>query len=148
VSVSRRCALIAGLAVLACWSVAGSVLASGHPTLQLRRTGAGTILVDSQGYTLYTFSKDSRDHDACVKIYNCLDTWPALISSRPTSGPGIRRSLVGTISIPGIGRQVTYAGHPLYHYIGDSSPGETDNINIYQSGGYWPAIAASGRAVK
>jgi Secreted repeat of unknown function len=47
-----------------------------------------------------------------------------------------------------VGRQVTYAGHPLYSYVGDNRPAETDNINIFQSQGYWPAIAPSGRAVK
>jgi hypothetical protein len=47
-----------------------------------------------------------------------------------------------------VGRQVTYAGHPLYSYVGDNRPAETDNINIFQSHGYWPAIAPSGRAVK
>jgi predicted lipoprotein with Yx(FWY)xxD motif len=144
----RRSVLIVGLAVLACWWAAGPVLASGHPTLQLRRTRAGTILVDSQGYTLYTFSRDSRNHDACANIAECLEVWPALTSAHPTGGAGIRRGLVGTIEVPGVGHQVTYDGHPLYRFVGDSRPGETSNINTYQSGGYWPAIAASGRSIR
>jgi Secreted repeat of unknown function len=63
---------------------------------------------------------------------------------KPTERPGVNRRLVGTIAVRGVGRQVTYAGHPLYSYVGDTRPGESDNINIFQSGGYWPAIAPSG----
>ncbi|MGI8711685.1 MAG: COG4315 family predicted lipoprotein [Solirubrobacteraceae bacterium] len=130
-------------------SLAGvPALAGKPPTLQLHRTKLGSILVNGQGYTLYTFSKDSRSHDACVAISGCLSVWPALASSRPTAGSGVKHGLLGTIQVRGVGRQVTYAGHPLYTYVGDHHPGETDNVNIYQSGGYWPAITAAGRAVK
>jgi predicted lipoprotein with Yx(FWY)xxD motif len=126
----------------------GLALAHGRPTLQLRRTRAGSILLDSHGYTLYTFSKDRRNRDACVRVPGCLKVWPALVSARPTAGSGVRRSLIATIEVKGVGRQVTYAGHPLYTYLGDDHPAETDNIDVYQNGGYWPAIAASGRAVR
>ncbi|MBV9194560.1 MAG: hypothetical protein JO168_10495 [Solirubrobacterales bacterium] len=126
----------------------GSAFASARPTLQLRQTGVGTILVNSRGYTLYTFSRDSRNRDVCVKLSGCLYVWPALASAHPTAGRGVNRRLIGTITVPGVGKQVTYAGHPLYTYIGDHAAGETRNINIYQSGGYWPAIAASGRSIK
>jgi predicted lipoprotein with Yx(FWY)xxD motif len=109
---------------------------------------AGTILLDSQGYTLHTFTKDTRNRDDCASLAGCLYVWPALVSGKPTEGPGVKRRLVGTIAVRGVGRQVTYAGHPLYSYVGDSRPAETDNINIFQSQGYWPAIAPWGRAVK
>jgi predicted lipoprotein with Yx(FWY)xxD motif len=128
--------------------VVAVALAGGRPTLQLRRTSLGTILVDSQGYTLYTFSKDHRNQDACVKIPGCLGLWPALVSSRPSAGAGVRRSLIGTIQVKGVGRQVTYDGHALYTYIGDNHAAETGNIDVYQNGGYWPAIAAGGRSIK
>jgi predicted lipoprotein with Yx(FWY)xxD motif len=126
----------------------GAALGGPRPTLQLHRTHKGVILVDRAGYTLYSFSRDSRNHDACAEVSGCLYVWPALVSGHPTAGPGVKRHLIGTIKVPGVGRQVTYAGHPLYTYVGDSRPAETANINIYQSGGYWPAIRASGAAVR
>lgn len=99
---------------------------------------AHTILVDGEGYTLYTFTKDTRNRDDCASLAGCLYVWPALVSGKPTVGPGVKRRLVGTIAVPRVGRQVTYAGHPLYGYVGDSRPAETDNINIFQSDGYCP----------
>ncbi|MFI4993711.1 MAG: hypothetical protein ACHQCH_08880 [Solirubrobacterales bacterium] len=46
------------------------------------------------------------------------------------------------------GKQVTYAGHPLYTYSGDSGPGETSYVGEKQFGGTWYAINASGHTVK
>jgi predicted lipoprotein with Yx(FWY)xxD motif len=145
----RRCiGLCAAIMLLVATLGGTTAIAAKRATLQVRRTHAGTILVDSQGYTLYTFTKDTRKRDDCVSLAGCLEVWPALVSRQPTMGPGVKRRLVGTIAVAHVGRQVTYAGHPLYDYVGDSRPAETDDINIFQSEGYWPAIAPSGRAVK
>jgi predicted lipoprotein with Yx(FWY)xxD motif len=146
--VRRRIALCAAIMLLVGALGGATATAAKRPTLQVRRTHAGTILVDSQGYTLYTFTKDIRNRDVCASLAGCLYVWPALVSGKPTAGPGVKRRLLGTIKVRRVGRQVTYAGHPLYSYVGDNRPAETDNINIFQSEGYWPAIAPSGRAVK
>jgi predicted lipoprotein with Yx(FWY)xxD motif len=51
------------------------------------------------------------------------DEWPALTTSGwPVAGPGINPNLLGAIYHPGIGRQVTYAGHPLYLFDPPSNP--------------------------
>jgi predicted lipoprotein with Yx(FWY)xxD motif len=51
------------------------------------------------------------------------DEWPALTTQgRPIAGPGVNRHLLGTVYRAGIGRQVTYAGHPLYLFDPPSSP--------------------------
>jgi predicted lipoprotein with Yx(FWY)xxD motif len=146
--VRRRIGLCVAIMLLVATLGGATAIAGKRPTLQVRRTHAGTILVDGQGYTLYTFTKDTRNRDDCVSLAGCLEVWPALVSGHPTVGPGVKRRLVGTIAVAHVGRQVTYGGHPLYNYVGDSRPAETDNINIFQSEGYWPAIAPSGRAVK
>jgi predicted lipoprotein with Yx(FWY)xxD motif len=46
------------------------------------------------------------------------------------------------------GKQVTYAGHPLYTYSGDSGPGQTSYVGAKSFGGTWYAINASGGTVK
>jgi predicted lipoprotein with Yx(FWY)xxD motif len=56
--------------------------------------------------------------------------------------------LIGTIRLANGKKQVTYAGHPLYTYVGDSAPGQTYYVNFFQFGGYWPAVNASGRELK
>jgi predicted lipoprotein with Yx(FWY)xxD motif len=139
------------LAVVAVAALLPAAFADGNvrrPDLKLRKTSSGTILVDSRGYTLYAFTKDRRNHDACARIPNCLRVWPALtVKGKPLAGPGVKRSLIGTIKVHGQ-RQVTYAGHPLYLYIADRSPGQTYYINILQFGGRWPAVNAAGHEVK
>jgi predicted lipoprotein with Yx(FWY)xxD motif len=143
----RRLTVI-GSVVIALTLSSAAALAAGRPTLQLRNTSVGKILVNSSGFTLYAFTRDSRNHDACAKISGCLGAWPAVVSSAPSVGPGVKRSLVGTIPFGRGKRQVTYAGHPLYTYVGDSGPGQTSYVNILQFGGRWPALNASGAEVK
>jgi hypothetical protein len=43
---------------------------------------------------------------------------------------------------------VTYAGHPLYLYAGDSGAAETSYVGVKQFGGSWYAINGSGHAVE
>jgi predicted lipoprotein with Yx(FWY)xxD motif len=118
-------------------------------TVQLHHTSIGTILTSSSGLTLYEFTRDRADADSCVKVSGCSRFWPALESSgTPTAGAGVKASLLSTIRLPGGGRQVTYAGHPLYLYSGDSSPADTSYVGAQQFGGKWYALDASGRFVK
>jgi predicted lipoprotein with Yx(FWY)xxD motif len=116
--------------------------------LKLRKTRVGAILVDSRGFTLYAFTADRPNHDSCASIPFCLTVWPAVTATgKPIAGPGVKRSLIGTIKVRGQ-RQVTYAGHPLYRYIADTGPGQTSYINILQFGGRWPAVNGAGHEVK
>ena len=66
----------------------------------------------------------------------------------PLAGPGVKRSLVGTITLKHGVKQLTYAGRPLYLYSQDTRPAETRYVNLLQFQGYWPAINASGKDVK
>jgi predicted lipoprotein with Yx(FWY)xxD motif len=144
----RLLSLLAAVALAASVPVALADAHASRADLKLRKTRAGTILVDSRGFTLYAFTKDSPNRDACARIPRCLTVWPALtVKGKPTLGPRVKRSLVGTIKVNGQ-RQVTYAGHPLYLYIADRSPGQTYYINILQFGGRWPAVNAAGHEVK
>ena len=123
--------------------------AAGLPaSVNLRETKDGSILVNSKGFTLYAFSKDSRNKDACMKISMCTTFWPPLTtSSKPAAGSGVKSSLLGTIPYKGALKQVTYGGMPLYTYSQDSAPGNTAYINVTASGGRWPAVNAAGKQV-
>jgi predicted lipoprotein with Yx(FWY)xxD motif len=142
--------MIAGaLVLLASTAARAWASAAAKPTVQLRQTARGKLLVDRRGFTLYVFSRDSRNHDACVGISGCTSIWPVLkAKGAPVAGPGVKPRLLGTISVGHGARQVTYAGHPLYGYIGDSSPGQTSYVGFNQSGGRWYAITGSGKVVK
>ena len=117
--------------------------------LQLRHTHVGTILVNSRGFTLYAFTADGRNRDNCQNKAGCLSVWPAVkTSGKAIAGPGVKASLIGTITLKNGVKQVTYAGHPLYTYIADTGPGQTFYVNIFQFGGFWPAVNAAGKEVK
>jgi predicted lipoprotein with Yx(FWY)xxD motif len=119
--------------------------ASRTATVQLRHTSLGSILVSSSGRTLYEFTRDQGKKNNCAAISGCSAVWPSLTASgRPTAGTGVKASLLSTTS----GNQVTYAGHPLYTYSGDSGPGKTSYVGAKSFGGTWYAINASGSTVK
>jgi predicted lipoprotein with Yx(FWY)xxD motif len=108
--------------------------------------GAGSSLA---GYPLYEISSDAHGVFGCttrtvigfdfgageMRPMTCTgpesdiandvfgDEWPALTTSGPpVAGPGVERRLLGSIQRKGIGRQVTYGGHPLYLFDPPSSP--------------------------
>jgi predicted lipoprotein with Yx(FWY)xxD motif len=117
--------------------------------LYLHKTKDGTILVNRHGYTVYAFSKDKPNRDNCVKISGCLMAWPPVTTSgNPIAGPGVKKSLLGTIKLKHGVEQVTYNGYPLYTYFADTRPAETNFINLFQFSGYWPALNAAGKTIK
>jgi predicted lipoprotein with Yx(FWY)xxD motif len=129
-------------------SAGASASAAGTPTVRLAQTSLGEILVNSSGHTLYLFTRDRHDEDSCAKVSGCLETWPALTTTRkPVAGAHVRASLLGTIKLHGRVRQVTYAGHPLYTYALDFIRKSTFNIGSDEYGGDWLAVNAAGEAV-
>ncbi|HEY8764528.1 MAG TPA: hypothetical protein VIM18_10070 [Solirubrobacteraceae bacterium] len=140
-------ALAAAAALAIALMHAPSAGASTRPTVKLAQSSLGKILVSGGGRTLYAFTRDSRNTDRCMKISGCTSVWPLLTSARkPTGGPGVKASLLGSIALPHrTVRQVTYAGHPLYRYSGDSGPAQTGYVGVSMFGGTWPALTASGK---
>jgi hypothetical protein len=55
--------------------------------------------------------------------------------------------LIGTISGPAGGRQVTYNGHPLYFFVGDRSPGSGSGQRLNEFGGLWYVLSPNGHAI-
>ncbi len=123
--------------------------ASRAAMVSQRQTGLGKILVSASGRTLYEFTRDRTNRDTCAAVSGCSEAWPPLQSSgRPLAGSGVRSSLLSTITLRGGIKQVTYAGHPLYLYSGDSGPGESSYVGERAFGGNWYAINSSGHPVK
>jgi predicted lipoprotein with Yx(FWY)xxD motif len=135
----------------ACLALAlGAALAdaSSKPALQLHNTKLGKLIVARNGFTVYAFDKDKTNKDACQSIKACLVAWPIVKPSTVLAGPGIKKSLIGTITLKNGKKQLTYKGHALYTYAGDSSPHETDNVNLKQFGARWPALNATGKLIR
>jgi predicted lipoprotein with Yx(FWY)xxD motif len=138
---------IVALAALAL--AAGALAASHGATIKLAGTSAGKLLTNGSGRTLYMFSKDGHNKNRCGAISGCESTWPPVTTkAKPVAGPGVKGSLLGTITISRGRHQVTYAGHPLYTYSGDFGPRQTDYIGQSQFGGTWYGVSATGGKVK
>ena len=142
-------AVVAAIAVLASLAPALAGAKGGGTKIYLHSTKLGKILVNSRGYTLYAFTADKLNKDRCVSINpQCLVAWPPVTTSGgPIAGPGVKKSLLGTIKL-GKKLQVTYAGQPLYTYVADTHKAQTTYVNFLQFGGRWPALNASGKQVK
>jgi len=139
-----------GATAIASASTHGSTaLAARAAKVQVSHSSLGNILTTSSGSTLFEFTRDSAGKDSCAKVSGCLQIWPALTTSgRPVAGSGVRASLLSSVKLSGGSSQVTYAGHPLYLYSGDSRADETGYVGVSSFGGTWEAINASGHAVK
>jgi predicted lipoprotein with Yx(FWY)xxD motif len=130
----------------------GSALASGQSAssgakVSTARTGLGRIIVDARGHTLYLFEPDRRGHSACSGT--CAVYWPPLLThGKPMAGSGAKQSLLGTIRRSNGARQVTYAGHPVYRYIGDAKRGQTRGQGLQEFGGGWDALTPAGKKIE
>lgn len=111
------------------------------------KSSLGPIVVDGTGRTLYLFERDKNRRSACYGA--CAQYWPALFShGKPIARAGVKQSLVGTTRRRNGAMQVTYAGHPLYRYVGDTRPGQTNGAGLQDFGGGWEPISPSGRKVE
>jgi predicted lipoprotein with Yx(FWY)xxD motif len=105
--------------------------------------GLGMVLVDSEGITLYDFKKDQGTESACYG--DCAKAWPPLLAKgEPQPSNGADASQLGTTERKDGTMQVTYAGHPLYGFIGDKAPGEASGNNVDAFGGEWYALNSAG----
>jgi predicted lipoprotein with Yx(FWY)xxD motif len=108
-------------------------------------SGAGKVLVDSEGLTLYYFEKDTKGGDASTCSGACAEAWPPLTTEgAPKAEGGAESSLLGTIERSDGTTQVTYAGWPLYTFVSDRQPGEDNGTDSKAFGAAWYPIHANG----
>jgi predicted lipoprotein with Yx(FWY)xxD motif len=142
-------AAIGAISVLALALLGVAVANAGGPpaaaagagvTLKTAQIGGVTVLTNADGLSLYWFAPDTRTTSRCTG--SCAAYWPPVTGS-PRAGPGVTGTL-GTIKRPGGVTQVTYDGHPLYAYVGDSGPGQARGNNLNLNGGLWYEVRVSG----
>jgi predicted lipoprotein with Yx(FWY)xxD motif len=116
-------------------------------TLTAHSSRFGQILFDGKGFVLYAFTKDPRGRSACYAA--CAAAWPPyLVRSAPRAGAGVKSKLLGTTRRRDGKLQVTYAGRPLYYYVGDRSPNEIRCQNVDEFGGLWLVARPGGTLVR
>jgi predicted lipoprotein with Yx(FWY)xxD motif len=103
-------------------------------------TSLGKVLATSAGRTLYLYVPDPKNKPTCTG--SCAGTWPPLrTKGKPVAGTGVKKALLGTAKNGGK-LQVTYNGHPLYTYIGDSKAGQANGEGFM---GSWFVVTAAGK---
>jgi len=117
--------------------------AAGATVMVVANPMLGSILVNGQGMTLYVFGADTPGTSNCSSA--CLQNWPALTvaSGNPTAGSGVTGTL-GAITRSDGTTQVTLNGMPLYTFVGDTKPGDTNGQGITAFGGLWTVAMAGG----
>src|SRR5262245_9238081 len=147
--------LVAGAALVAvALTAAGISRASGSSSssskparVGARSTRLGRVIVDGGGRTLYLFEKDKRHRSACSGA--CATYWPPLLThGRPIARGGVKQRLLGTTRRANGSKQVTYAGHPAYRYIGDTKPGQTNGEGLDDFGAEWDALSPAGKQIE
>lgn len=113
---------------------------SSSAVVKTASSSLGTILVDSQGMTLYHLSGEVNGKFICTSTA-CLGVWHPLTA--PSSGtPSGEVGSLGTVKRPEGTVQVTYKGMPLYTFAQDEQPGETNGQGI-KDVGTWSVITTS-----
>lgn len=146
----RKPLLIAGAIVaLAAGSGATAALAGSDRTAstviksRMNDSVQSRILVDSGGYTLYTWFHGARSYGSAHNDPNFL---PLIAHGRVVAARGskIERRKLGTRKLPDGQPQVTYHdGEPLYLYNGDTKPGQANGERQESGNGTWMAIQAT-----
>jgi predicted lipoprotein with Yx(FWY)xxD motif len=135
-------ALAAAALALFGLAVAGASPAAPAATgtaLKATTIGGTTVLANAQGLTLYSFAPDTPATSTCYG--SCAAYWPPATGTTAAS-PGLPGK-VTTITRTDGSHQLTYNGHPLYTYIGDTAPGQARGNNLNLNGGLWHEVPAS-----
>ena len=111
------------------------------------KTSLGTFLVDAKGRALYLWDADHGTKSTCSGA--CAQAWPPLTTAgTPKASGAAKASLLGTTTRPDGSREVTYAGHPLYYYEGDTMPGQTTGQGSDGFGSPWWVVSPAGKAIQ
>jgi predicted lipoprotein with Yx(FWY)xxD motif len=106
----------------------------------------GSYLADGSGRALYLFAADTGSTSTCTG--SCSSYWPPLLADGSVTASGSASAKdVATTNRPDGGKQVTYAGHPLYYYVGDEQAGETGGQGLDDFGAEWWLVAPSGQEI-
>ena len=138
-AVSVAALVLFGIALVSTGGGGESASAASEVTLKTATIDGVAVLTSEKGFTLYWFVPDSPAASRCTG--SCAAYWPPVIGT-PTAGPGVTTRKLGTIKRPGGTTQATYAGHPLYTYVGDDAPGQARGNKIDLNGGYWYEVRA------
>ena len=112
------------------------VYASPGVSVTTSTAASHSILTDDRGMTLYRYTPDQGGASTCYDA--CALAWPPLlVDSVPAAqDPSVAQNL-GLIQRRDGSQQLTYRNQPLYYFVGDANPGDT---NGQASDGVWYVV--------
>jgi predicted lipoprotein with Yx(FWY)xxD motif len=120
--------------------------ASGGTVITTAKSSAGTVLTNGSGKAVYVWAKDTGDMSNCNGA--CAGAWPPVTTTgTATASGGAVASDIGTITRSDGTKQVTYDGHPLYYFAGDSGPGMASGQGSDAFGAKWWLVTPAGSDV-
>jgi predicted lipoprotein with Yx(FWY)xxD motif len=136
----------AGAAATTGAPAASSAASTGVTVITTGTSSGGAFLTSSSGRAIYLFMADSKNKSACSGA--CAAAWPPVTTTgQPTASGGVNTSDLGTITRSDGTKQVTYDGHPLYYYAGDTGAGTDNGQGIDGFGAKWWLVAPSGASI-
>lgn len=128
-------------------ATSGSASAPKTSSIAAAKSRFGTILFDGRGFVLYAFTRDTHGRSACSGA--CAKAWPPYIVTGKLIGrAGIAAGRLATVRRSDGSRQVTYAGRPLYYYVGDRKPRQILCQNVSEFGGLWLVVRPNGTVIR
>jgi predicted lipoprotein with Yx(FWY)xxD motif len=109
----------------------------------------GKYLVDATGKTLYVLEKDSKGASSCYDA--CSTQWPPLLAPEGTPkalDPSVKADAIVNIQRTDGTVQVTYQGHPLYHYAQDQAAGQINGQGVKDQFGEWYMVSPAGEPME
>lgn len=139
----RVAALVAcSLLMVGCAAAAPTPSPAPQVVVKTAESGFGTIIVDANGYALYSNWDANRD-STCVD--QCAQTWPPLIVTGDFAvGEALDRTKFSTFARPDGSMQVKFGDFPLYRFVQDTQPGDAKGNGAF---GIWYLINSDGRVV-
>ena len=120
--------------------------ASGGTVITTAKSSAGTFLTTGSGKAVYLWVKDTGDMSNCNGA--CAGAWPPVTTTATATASGAAKaSDIGTITRSDGTKQVTYDGHPLYYFSGDSGPGTASGQGSDAFGAKWWLVTPAGAAI-
>ena len=124
-----------------------SPAASGTAVTLTAGTSKFGAVISAGGRAVYLFEKDAGTASACSGA--CVAAWPPVLTSgTPAAGTGIKAALLGTAKRSDGTTQVTYGGHLLYYFTGDTTAGDANGEGSQAFGGGWDLVSPAGQKVE
>jgi predicted lipoprotein with Yx(FWY)xxD motif len=122
-----------------------STSAAAGVELKTATSAAGPIVVDTDGRSVYFFTKDVKDSPSSACKDACAAAWPAVTTTSEAPAVEGVSGTIGTIGTADGSKQITINGMPIYYYAKDAKAGDILGQGVNNA---WYLVSPSGQMLK